>query len=191
MPHPARIATLLLLAAALAAAPHLPAATISCTGILTRIDANTLTLQATPSPRTILLTSQTSIWKGEDNQPPSVLQPGDELSVRGIESTSGAIIAQEIWANITSLAGRITRLGPGLEPRLLWLKPASPTGPQDPVKVAFTNATLGDRYNLLDHSLLKPGLPAHIIALRLPDGSLRATRILLNPDRRSHPQPKP
>lgn len=185
MPHPARVTHGILLLAALATVP--PLAAVSCSGIIERIDQSRLTLKATPAPLTILLTPQTHIWKGEDNQPPSVLQPGDELSVRGIESTSGAIIAQEIWANITSLAGRITRLEPGA----LWLKPASPTGPQDEVKVAFTPTTLGDRYDLLDPSRLKPGLPAHIIALRLPGGSLRATRILLSPDRRSAPERKP
>lgn len=148
-----------------------PVAVINKIGIVIAVDQNVIYLNGSDSPSTIKVNLSTDIWKGESGLSISVIHPQDEISVRGIMDTEGALIASDIWVNIASFSGVIGVVnGDTVQVQV----PIGDSGMETKV-VRLTNKTRSTQTILLKKDNVQAGRTVRIIGTALEDGTIQAS----------------
>jgi hypothetical protein len=136
--------------------------------------------QETPTNLRITLAPSGKVWRKTTRNDFSALRVGDEISVRGYRLALGELQATDIWANIDKVFGRITDVHDN-QIRVLLSNP-EPHGEMNTVTVDGDTVTECERP--LPMSDVQKGRFIEAIGLRMPDGSIAATRATVFVDKR-------
>jgi len=154
-------------------------------GTVIATDRNTIYVTYSGGPHTVKIVETTRIWKGELGSDPSVIRPGDEISVRGVRYGDGSLIASDVWLNIVALDGIIAKVN-GLSVDVLPVRGQS----VDQIKhIVLTDKTLTTNNNVVKREHIQPGRHAHVVGLALEDGTIQASRFTVYVGRRAVDSP--
>jgi len=141
------------------------------------------TIHATSGPQgtltnlTITLASGGKVWKKTSRNDFSAIRVGDEIWVRGYRTALGELAATEIYANITRFEGVITNVtANGYEVEVHNVE-GTPVGR----KIVTVDAgTVTGRDLPLSMKDVQKGRFVETIGLKLPDGRVAATRVIVS-----------
>jgi hypothetical protein len=141
-------------------------------GTVIAIDRNVIFLNGGSGPITVKTNAATRIWKGEDGVDIGVIQPGDDLAMRGVRDADGTFVPSEMWANITSLDGIIESVnGPDVDVQVIRNDSVN-----EKKHIRLTTKTLPS-HDLLKREHVQVGRHVRVIGLALADGTIQASRV--------------
>lgn len=143
-------------------------------------DGNVIHIKCSSGPVTVKVESTTEIWKGEDGLGPSVIHPGDEISVRGVRDAEGNLLASHVWINITAFDGIIMSVN-GLT---VGVRPLQGETEGKIKRVTLTDKTVSLQNNPVKKEDIQAGRHVHVVGLALPDGGIQASKFTVYVNRR-------
>jgi hypothetical protein len=144
-----------------------------CSGYLTDIRANTISVKSDDGICIMRFAAETEFWRGETSHDPSGLVIGDVVTARATVSyPSGELIAEDVTANITKTHGKVTKVGPG---GVVVAEENEQDEPIGETTVLFDEHTIFDEGSQKD---LHVGAFLEVIGLDLGHDRMRATRVL-------------
>ncbi|HTW67457.1 MAG TPA: DUF5666 domain-containing protein [Bryobacteraceae bacterium] len=153
--------------------PHDVAEIRVCSGYLTAISTNTITIKNDEGACTVRFTPDTSFWRGDKFHDPRALVKGDQIGVRAeVNYPSGELVAADVEANVTKSMGKITKVGS----RSVAIAEEDEDGrPTRRVTVFIDDHTTFDEGTPKD---LQAGAFLEVIGLDLGHDRMRATKVL-------------
>lgn len=124
------------------------------------------------NPITLYPADDLIVWKGSDSNDLSNLVPGDRLYAGGRVESSGKLMVNRIWANITNFFGLVFNvLGNGYQ-----VAPSGPKANFQTAAVTWRSDTVINE-NTVSIADMKPGMFAQTIGVIGGDGTVQATRV--------------
>ena len=131
--------------------------------------------QGTLTNLTITLASGGKVWKKTTRQDFSAIRVGDEILMRGYRVALGELAATDVWANITKISGHILDVSGNRFRVSLVDVGGRPRGEEKTVLVDA--GTVTDRDLPLSMRDVQKGRYVETIGLKMPDGTIAATRV--------------
>ncbi|MEP7365890.1 MAG: CRTAC1 family protein [Acidobacteriota bacterium] len=155
----------------------------SFSGIVAAVGGDWVELKTGPGVERIQIGPKTNVWKGEDGMAVSVIHVGDEVTGRGVREVPDRIVASEMWVNIVSLDIAIVKWnGTEAEVRVGQNDQSSKPG-----RMRLTEKTAFTSGRPVSAEKLPLGQFMRVVGLRLDDGTIQATRVLIEDAARIQP----
>ena len=130
---------------------------------------------ASDGPLTVVLGTQTQVWKGRNLQDFAEIRPGDQILVRGRQDATGRMIAANVWANIISVYGMVV----GLNDSGFQILPYSPEPTGSLTSVVVDANTLGQLQERVSMTNIQKGRFVQVIGAAAQNGKIQAARVLV------------
>lgn len=146
-------------------------------GRLTAVSGNRIEVNNSAGTHVLYSDATSNIWRGKDYHDFSVLQVGDEVDIRyRNDAPSGAVVI-DLWANIDKVEGRIMRVGrDGFQVDENYSADPSSGYRRGLREIVYDSGTQWEDSLAED---LKAGRDVFVIGLKLPNGKLEATRVIV------------
>jgi hypothetical protein len=144
---------------------------------LTAVSGNRIEVQDAAGTHVLYSDLASNIWRGKDYHDFSVLQLGDEVDIRYRNDAQGRAVVIDLWANIDKVEGRIMRVG-----RDGFQVDENHSAPQESGYRRGLREIIYDSATRWEDSLaddLRVGRDVFVIGLKLPNGKLEATRVIV------------
>jgi hypothetical protein len=146
-------------------------------GRLTAVSGNRIEVQDAAGTHVLYSDAASNIWRGKDYHDFAVLQRGDEVDIRYRNDAQGRAVVLDLWANIDKVEGRIMRVGrDGFqvdESHSASLESGYRRGLRE---IIYDSGTQWEDSLAED---LRVGRDVFVIGLKLPNGKLEATRVIV------------
>ncbi len=148
-------------------------------GTIVSIEGQVITAMTPTGQVTMVLASGGTVWKRYTRRDISRLIVGDNLVVSGYFGAGGVLEAVDIRANVASFFGLIQNTSAGgfqVHTRYGFVR-----------NVQIGPDTLDSRNMPISAGEIRPGREALVVGLKLPDGTVQATKVLIYEDGRQVP----
>ena len=146
-------------------------------GRLTAVAGNRIEVQDAAGTHVLYSDAASNIWRGKDYHDFAVLQRGDEVDIRYRNDAQGRAVVMDLWANIDKVEGRITRVAhDGFQVDENYSAPAESGYRRAVREIVYDSRTQWEDSLALD---LRVGRDVFVIGLKLPNGKLEATRVIV------------
>jgi hypothetical protein len=146
-------------------------------GRLTAVSGNRVEVQDAVGTHVLYSDAASNIWRGKDYQDFAVLQRGDEVDIRYRNDAQGRAVVMDLWANIDKVEGRITHVA-----RDGFQVDENHSALQESGYRRGLREIIYDSGTQWEDSLaedLRVGRDVFVIGLKLPNGKLEATRVIV------------
>jgi hypothetical protein len=146
-------------------------------GRLTAVSGQRIEVQDAAGTHAFYCDAASNIWRGRSYHDFSVLQIGDEITVRYRNDVHTRAVVIDLWANIDKVEGRITHVGrDGFQVDENYSTAADSGYRRGLREIIYDSGTQWEGRLAED---LKVGRDVFVIGLKLPSGKLEATKVIV------------
>src|SRR6516225_9384818 len=146
-------------------------------GRLTAVSGNRIEVQDSAGTHVFYSDAASNIWRGKDYHDFAVLQRGDEVDIRYRNDAQGRAVVLDMWSNIDKVDGRITRVArDGFQVDENYSASPESGYRRGLREIIYDSGTQWEDSLAED---LRVGRDVFVIGLKLPNGKLEATRVIV------------